>query len=338
MYRNLIIIVLFISAGSIIVNAQSTCDGKQIFTAAACSGDAVSPDEKALFDLVANYRASKNLPAAKISLSLSKLANRHLIDIKVNLKAFTHSWSNCPYDIKDEKTWPCIIDAPKRMNSGYNGQGYETIYVTTELKANVNLVIEAWKKSTLHNSIMTNQGMFKDMAWDEIGVAIDGNYAALWFGTPKKAGGMGSNGAGIGVTYEQVVSGLTGLLAIKQQSSTAESISWQGISPDKKIRMDISGTTKDISEAKMSVTARVETDGTLSAQSINVFSTLLRNTFPDWAGRDVWLQKVVKIVASDHTASRTSVIGKNFIEISYGAGDTIQLLIIPQSAKRAIQF
>ena len=147
MYRNLIIIVLFILAGFVFVDAQSTCDGKQLFTAAACAGDAVSPDEKALFDLVTNYRASKSLPAAKLSLSLSKLANRHLIDIKVNLKTFTHSWSNCPYDIKDEKTWPCIIDAPKRMNSGYSGQGYETIYVTTELKANGNLVIDAWKKS-----------------------------------------------------------------------------------------------------------------------------------------------------------------------------------------------
>lgn len=338
MIRNLIILGMLISAGPTIIYAQAACDGKQIFTEKVCAGDNVTADEKSLFELVAMYRSSNGLPAAKLSTALSKLANRHLIDIKVNIRSFTHSWSNCPYDIKDEKSWPCVIDAPNRMNSGYLGQGYETLYVTSEKIAKVSNALESWKKSSLHNSIITNQGMFKDLAWEEIGVAVDGSYVALWFGTPKKARSMGSEGSGLGITYEQVVAGLSKIVAIKQESTTIEATKWQGSSPDKKIKMEIFGTKKDVSEAKLSVTAKLEADKSLSSNSFNVLATLLKNAFPSWPDREAWLQSSLKAIGANNSAERTKVIGKNLVEVRHGAGGSIVLQLLPQAANRAIEI
>lgn len=338
MIRILIILGVLISADPAVIHAQAACDGKQIFTEKACAGDTVTADEKSLFDLVSIYRSSIGLPTAKLSTALSKLANRHLIDIKVNIRSFTHSWSNCLYDIKDEKTWPCVIDAPTRMNSGYAGQGYETIYVTSEKIAKVNNALESWKKSSLHNSIITNQGMFKDISWDEIGVAVDGSYVALWFGTPKKVDSMGSEGSGLGITYEKVIAGLSGVVRIKQESTTIEATKWQGSSPDKKIKLEIFGTKKDVTEAKLSVTAKLEDDRRLSQKSFNVLATLLKNAFPSWPDREAWLQGSLKAISANNSAERTKIVGKNVVELRYGAGGSVVMLIIPQTAKRAIEI
>ncbi len=329
MIPHLIVFFLFLAVSSIAIGAQAVCDGSKVFTENVCLGDNVSPDEKALYELVINYRATKGLAAPKLSNALSMLANRHLIDIKNNIKSFSHSWSNCPYDIKDDKTWHCISDAPKRLKTGYSGMGYETLYVTAETKANINLALDKWKGSSLHNSIITNQGMFKDLIWDELGVSVDGNYAALWFGTPDKV-------ASIGVTYDQVVAGLSNIVTLKQEASTGTATKWQGTSADKKIKMEISGTKSDISETKMAVTAKLEADGQLSSQSYQVLSTLLKNVFPAWTDRDTWLQTSLKAIGANNSAERTKVIGKNLIEIRYGAGGSIVLQIVPQTAKRAI--
>ncbi|MBK6751487.1 MAG: hypothetical protein IPG67_16210 [Acidobacteria bacterium] len=338
MLKRLIIIGLFLISASTISVAQSVCDGNQIFSQKDCLGDAVSTVEKALFDLVADYRSSKKLPSSKLSLSLSKLANRHLIDITTNLKAFTHSWSNCLYDIKDEKTWHCIIDSPRRLNSGYLGQGYETLYVTSELKANVKTALDAWKKSTLHNSIITNQGMFKDLPWEEIGVAVNGNYACLWFGTPKKALPFSEQSTGLGITYDQIISGLTSIVPLKQESSTVESTKWKGMSADKTVSMDVYGTKRDISEAKMSITAKLQAGGELSKQNFNVLMTLLKNAFPTWPDRESWFQGSLKEIGMNNSVVKTKVLGKNHVEMKYGAGGAIVLQIMPRSAVRAIEI
>lgn len=331
MIRHSIIVLLFLAASVVGFKGQTPCDGTKVFTEKVCDGDIVSPDEKALYDLVIKYRATKGLAAPKLSNALSMLANRHLIDIKSNLKSFTHSWSNCPYDIKDDKTWHCISDAPKRLGTGYSGKGYETLYVTAETKANINLALDKWKGSTLHNSIITNQGMFKDLAWDELGISVVGNYAALWFGTPARA-------TSIGVSYDQVIAGLSSIVALNQEKATGSETKWQGMSADKKIKVQIAGTRSDISEAKMAVTAKLEADGQVSSQNYRVLSTLLKNVFPAWTDRDSWLQTSLKMIGANNSAERTKVIGKNLVEAKYGSGGAIVLQIIPQTAKRAVEL
>lgn len=110
--------------------------------------------------------------------------------------------------------------------------------------------------------------MFKEMVWDELGIAIDGEYAALWFG--YRGGGArvaAEKVTGLGVTYDQAVAGLSGIFSIDKSSSTILSNKWRGISADKKIRLELFGTSKDISEANLSVAVELESDKKLSPKS-----------------------------------------------------------------------
>lgn len=168
------------------VSAQMTgCKGDQIFTSAKCSGDENSAEERALFEMVRSYRAANNLPELRLSSSLSMVANRRMLDLKQNVKSLTHSWSNCPYDVNDRKSWDCVNESPARLKCGYAGKGYETLFHTIGENVKPAKAMNAWKQSTLHNSIILNLGMFSKVEWDEVGVAIDGQYAALWFGRPS---------------------------------------------------------------------------------------------------------------------------------------------------------
>ncbi len=342
MLKNILKVFLIVScvaSATLIIYGQVQCNGSQVFSEKSCAGDQMSEDEQVLFDIVNKYRAANGQTTAKFSSSLSMVANRHLIDLRINVKSFTHSWSNCPYDIKNDKTWPCIIDAPKRLKSGYSGQGYETLYVTSTGKATPQLALEAWKKSALHNSIILNRDIFKDLPWEEIGVAIDGNYAALWFGTSKRSGSsFGDGGSGIGVTYDQAINGLSKTIPIKLSSSTIENNRWQGISADKKIIFEISGAKANLNEAKMTVTSSLEADGKLSDKNFEALSTLLGNIFPEWADREVWLRNTLKLIGADHTTSRTKVVRKVFVQLKNGAGNTVQLLFSPESGRRAIEI
>ncbi|HLM03237.1 MAG TPA: CAP domain-containing protein, partial [Pyrinomonadaceae bacterium] len=108
--------------------AQKTCDGKQLFTEKNCAGDTLDTREKELFRLINEYRAQNRLPALVLSDALSVVANRHLLDLNINLRQLTHGWSNCPYDIKNESTWKCILNAPRMLGVKYDGNGYENLY------------------------------------------------------------------------------------------------------------------------------------------------------------------------------------------------------------------
>lgn len=335
----ILVLVLFVAEADVIF-AQVRCAGNQIFSVKSCAGDENSADEQALFQIVNKYRSANGRPEIRLSQQLSIVANRHLLDLNQNLNALTHSWSNCAYDIKDEKTWPCVSGAPARLGTGYKGQGYETLYRTATGIAKPNLAIDEWRKNTLHNSIILNLGMFKDRAWDEVGVAIDEGYAALWFGYPgagPKA--VGDNSLGLGVSYDQAVAGLSKILSINETSSAAKDNKWQGYSADKKIKLEIYGTREEISEAKLGIALNMEPSGKLSQQNHLVIETLLKNLFPEWPDRAVWLEKSVAAVSLDQSASRTKLVRKIAIELRSDGPNSLTLLVRPQSRQsRFVSF
>lgn len=321
-------LVIF-SGSAYLVQAQTNCTGKQMLTAKTCAGDSNSSEEQTLFQLVNKYRLAHNRPALTLSTSLSTLANRRTLDMRLNMKALTHSWSDCPYNISDQKTWGCMMDSPQRLKTGYPGQGYETLYRTTSGQAQPSLALEAWEKSSLHRSIILNEGMFKDMTWDEVGVAVDGEYAVLWFGHPGGSTG-GANSSGIGVSYDRAVAGLSKMLSITQTGT--ESGKWQGVSADKKIKLEIYGSRKDISEASIAISMKLDA-GKLSPQGKTALSTLLKNLFPSWNDRDPWVAAAVAAIAADATASKTKVVDKAFIELSAAGAGTLKLMITPPGTK-----
>src|SRR4051812_41656885 len=109
---------LFLSIGIILICvqvffAQESCSGTTLFTAQKCAGDEVNPTEQELFRIINEYRAQNKLPPVVLSNSLSFVANRHLLDLTLNIKSLTHSWSNCPYDVKKEDSWNCLFEAPQ---------------------------------------------------------------------------------------------------------------------------------------------------------------------------------------------------------------------------------
>jgi uncharacterized protein YkwD len=317
---------------------QSPCTGSQALTEAKCVSDDNSPAEHVLFDLVNRYRTSAEKPALKLSAPLSLIANRRLLDLKYNMKTLTHSWSNCRYDIKNEKTWHCVLDAPARFKTGYNGRGFEALYRTTTSAAAPIDALEAWKKSSLHNSIILNLDGFKDMPWDAVGIAIDGQYAALWFGTPS--GGIPripDGQLGLGVSYQEAVAGLSRMLSIKLSSSTVDNNRWSGATPDGSLILEISGATKEINEANIAATLKLSQGSKLNPTSQQITAIMLRNIFPEWKDVDLWLDQSVAAVTAGPLALRVKLIRKISVEMRAVGRNSITILIRPPGPPLAYQ-
>ena len=316
------------------VYTQSACNGRELFSSKSCAGDTLSAEETALFDLVNKYRRAQNKPELKLSTSLSLLANRRMLDLKVNVNKLTHSWSDCPYLISDKKTWGCVIDAPARFKTGYPGQGYETLYRTTTGKASPELAITAWKKSQLHNSIILNLETFRDLEYNEFGVAIDGEYAALWFGcpAPKK---IPEGELGLGVSYDEAVEGLTKTLDIDRKTAVKENTKWVGTTTDKKLKLELIGRPQEIRQASMRITLSVDSRGSIDPSKRRVVVRLLENLFPEWRDIPAWLDTSAAAVTRQPAIPKTKLIRKIEVQLSSGNKNSLVLFVKPAASKSA---
>lgn len=316
--------ILFLLGIVHLVSAQEACTGEKIFSSPACFGDETSPDEKALFEAVNSYRVANGKPLLKMSPPLNLLGNRRMLDLNQNLKVTTHSWSNCPYSITDKKTWPCLIDAPRRLRTGYTGDGYETLYRTTNNKVNINAALEAWKKSSLHSSIILNEGTFAPMPWDALGVAIEGQFAVLWFGysTAAKTSSTAPT-AGIGVPLDRFLTGFSGSISIDKDFESGSSL-WNGSSADKKLRVSLKGNRSEITEAVIDIAAKPDT----GRKAIIV--SVLANIFPEWTDIDAWLSNSLTQTSENPSAWRTKVVRKILIEVKGDDSGFVRLTVRPQ--------
>lgn len=156
-------------------------------------------EEKALYEVINEYRKQKKLPALPLSFSLTKVAKAHAWDLNENYdleqrhKCNPHSWSEqedwsgCCYS-DDHKNPNCMWDKPKEI-AGYPAAGYEIVYWNSSL-AKPSRALESWKKSPGHNQVIINLDIWKKIEWKAIGVSIQGNYAIAWFGdTVDEQGG-----------------------------------------------------------------------------------------------------------------------------------------------------
>jgi uncharacterized protein YkwD len=333
MIRLTVVLAFIVLMGTIFsVSAQNTCNGMELFTSPNCSGDAVSRDEAALFELINKYRKAQNKSELRLSTSLSMLANRRMLDLKHNVKKLSHSWSNCPYLITDEKTWPCVIDAPQRLKTGYTGQGYETLYRTAKGNADPDLALTAWKKSSLHNSIILNLATFKDLEWNEFGVAIDGEYAALWFGCPKPKK-LPDGELGLGVSFDEAVEGLTKVLDIDRKTAIKENTKWVGTTADKKLKLELLGRPEEIKQAGVRITIRLDQVGALDPQKRGVLIRLLENLFPEWTDAGAWLDNSSAALSLQPLLPRTKLIRKIEIQLSASGKNSLILFVKPSASK-----
>jgi hypothetical protein len=154
----------------------------------------LSAEEQTLYDLIMDYRKSKDLPVVPLSKSLTYVAQLHALDLQQQQPdqhpCNMHSWSDagdwtpCCYT-PDHKQASCMWNKPKELTS-YTGDGYEisaggassfSAYQMTAEKA-----LSLWKSSPGHNGVITNQGIWKNANWQAIGIGIRGGYAMVWFG------------------------------------------------------------------------------------------------------------------------------------------------------------
>lgn len=332
-------LLLFLLASCQVVFAQVKCEGEKIFTEKKCVGDDVSQMEKELYRIVNEYRAQNNLPEIPLSESLSLLANRHLLDITLNLKTFTHGWSNCPYNIKDNDTWKCVFDAPKRLKTGYDGRGFENLYRNNGGNATPSLALAAWKKSAMHNSLILNLDNWKDTKFDAFGVAISGQFAALWFGSDSgiRDALKSSKAFGLGVTFDKAVAGLTEVISIKQASSNGESEQWQGSSPDKSVLLEVIGTQEEVSQAAISIKVRLEKDKKMSAKNRGILSIFLKNLASEWQDRETWTDAAIKNLQLKPKESQTVNQGNKTILMTVDANNYLTIMIKPRPVAKEIK-
>jgi Cysteine-rich secretory protein family len=152
--------------------------------APAASGCA--PEALELIRLVNDYRATNALPAIAASPSLCRVASAHTRDLSAhppegscNLHSWSDqgSWSACCYT-SDHAQAQCMWDKPRQLTD-YPGNGYENAFMGSN---DPGAALSAWMRSSGHNEVILNRGIWADHPWNALGADIHDGYAVLWFG------------------------------------------------------------------------------------------------------------------------------------------------------------
>jgi uncharacterized protein YkwD len=151
----------------------------------------VSREETNLYNMIMDYRKSKKLKSIPLSAKLTQVAQAHAHDLAVNYtfnpsgKCNPHSWSNkgswtsCCYT-NDHKQAKCMWDKPKEI-ADYESNGYEIAYYSS-LGAQAKEALDGWKKSSSHNPLLINDGIWNKVEWNAIGIGLYKEYGVVWFG------------------------------------------------------------------------------------------------------------------------------------------------------------
>jgi uncharacterized protein YkwD len=151
----------------------------------------LSAEEQKLYKMIMVYRKSKKLDPIPLSAKMTKVAQTHARDLSHNYtfdvknRCNPHSWSKkgkwtaCCYT-NDHKEASCMWNKPKEL-TGYAGNGYEIAYYSSG-GANAQEGLDGWKLSPGHNPLLINSGIWADMKWQAIGIAIYKEYGLVWFG------------------------------------------------------------------------------------------------------------------------------------------------------------
>jgi hypothetical protein len=322
---------------AIAANAQGPCRGDAVYRPAACAGDEAEPAERELLALINAYRASKGVPEIRLSDQLSRVAHRHLIDLEFNIGSLTHSWSDCRYDIGDRKTWGCLFEAPKRV-AGYQGTGYENLFRNFGAPATPSMALEAWKKSPPHNALILNLAPFAGIGFDGLGIAILGDWAAVWFGSPVVAAVPDTRENGLGIGFGQLVDGLAKTLSIEKAYALEDSAKWVGKSKDGTVGLEVFGSETDVREASFRLRVRADRRGLISPAGRSAVLTVLNNLVPGWTTREQWLNRAIAKIGRARTGAESVTIGGKVFELSVASDRSFVLSVTPAFKPKAVEY
>ena len=160
----------------------------------------VSEKEAKLYYIINAYRESQGLQKLSFSKSLTIVARTHVSDSNTytpenqrdsrGMQGNLHSWSNhgswTPVVYTSDHEYAANMWSKPRELTSYTGNGYE---ISSWNSGNITPedALDLWKNSSGHNAVMTTQGNWSDLK--TMGVAIDGKYAHVWFGSAADPAG-----------------------------------------------------------------------------------------------------------------------------------------------------
>ena len=160
----------------------------------------VSEKEAKLYYIINAYRESKGLQKLSFSKSLTIVARTHVSDSNTytpekqrdsrGMQGNLHSWSNhgswTPLVYTSDNQYAANMWSKPRELTSYTGNGYE---ISSWYSGSITPedALDLWKNSSGHNAVMTTQGNWSDLK--TMGVAIDGKYAHVWFGSAADPAG-----------------------------------------------------------------------------------------------------------------------------------------------------
>ena len=160
----------------------------------------VSEKEAKLYYIINAYRESQGLQKLSFSKSLTIVARTHVSDSNTytpenqrdsrGMQGNLHSWSNhgswTPVVYTSDHEYSANMWSKPRELTSYTGNGYE---ISSWYSGNITPedALDLWKNSSGHNAVMTTQGNWSDLK--TMGVAIDGKYAHVWFGSSADPAG-----------------------------------------------------------------------------------------------------------------------------------------------------
>ena len=160
----------------------------------------VSEKEAKLYYIINAYRESQGLQKLSFSKSLTIVARTHVSDSNTytpenqrdsrGMQGNLHSWSNhgswTPMVYTSDHEYAANMWSKPRELTSYTGNGYE---ISSWNSGNITPedALDLWKNSSGHNAVMTTQRNWSDLK--TMGVAIDGKYAHVWFGSAADPAG-----------------------------------------------------------------------------------------------------------------------------------------------------
>lgn len=149
----------------------------------------VSEKEYRLYELINSLRTVSDMPAIKLSASMTYVAQTHAKDLVENHPDTSicnlHSWSDkgkwtaCCYQnyvLKRE----CMWNKPKELTP-YKYRGYELAFASEE-EINPDSLMQLWLSIPEVQDMFLNKGAYQKKKWLAVGVGIKEGYACVWFG------------------------------------------------------------------------------------------------------------------------------------------------------------
>jgi uncharacterized protein YkwD len=162
-------------------------------------GSCLTVEEASLLRQLNDYREENGLTRIQASISLTEVAQWHVIDLMVNkpnngldprgYPCNSHSWSSwgnwqSVCYTSDHQYASGMWDKPKEITEEiYHSSGFEIAAWMSSGSISASTALDAWKGSPAHKAVILEEGAWKGKTWPAMGVGIYHRYAVVWFGS-----------------------------------------------------------------------------------------------------------------------------------------------------------